>query len=246
MGERRRSLLSSFAEAGDVRPGAELHVSPAQRGQLGHPQPCVSGYGEKCPVTAPPPGVGVGRSEQGVDFVVVEERHHPRIRAFCWDGEHSGDEGTVLRVTVCSEPVEGVDRRESGVSCRDAVGALSLEVVEEPGDRGGVEVDEIELGGLPAGSVLGVAQQQAEGVAVGSDRARAGSALVDEISSEVLLDGCRQGRHDLRPVSWSTRRLAKSSSSGEADWYQYVAAGFACPRNVDRAGTLSSISPPSS
>jgi len=68
-----------------------------------------------------------------------------------------GDEGTVFRVTVCGEPVEGVDRRESGVSCRDAVGALGFEVLKKPSDQRRVEVDEIELGGFPAGSVLGVA-----------------------------------------------------------------------------------------
>ena len=75
---------------------------------------------------------------------------------------------------------EGADGGQPGVAGAGAVVALVFEVVEEGADQRGVQVGEVELGGLLAGPVAHEAQQQAPGVPVGGDGVRAGVALADQ------------------------------------------------------------------
>ena len=77
------------------------------------------------------------------------------------------------------EAEEGVDCGEAGVAAADAVAALVFEMVEEGADERGVEVGQIQLRGRFA-ELGGEAEQQPEGVAVGSDGVRAGAALVEQ------------------------------------------------------------------
>jgi hypothetical protein len=55
--------------------------------------------------------------------------------------------------------------------------ALVLEVIQERADQRCVEIVEVELAGLLAGSLVGESEKQAQRVAVGRDRVRAGVAL---------------------------------------------------------------------
>jgi hypothetical protein len=74
----------------------------------------------------------------------------------------------VLGVSQGGESEEGVDRREPGVEGAEAVVAIVLEVVEEPGDARGVEIIEIECSRLLAALVLGEGEQQPEGGEIGA------------------------------------------------------------------------------
>ncbi|WSV26459.1 hypothetical protein OG331_50805 [Streptomyces sp. NBC_01017] len=63
---------------------------------------------------------------------------------------------------------------------------------EERADQGGVEVGEVEVGGLFAGLLARIAKQQTDGVAVGDDGVAACLALVGEpVGEEALDEGCR-------------------------------------------------------
>jgi hypothetical protein len=76
-----------------------------------------------------------------------------------------------------------------------AVSAVVLEVVEERSDQRCVEVGEVQLAWLLASLLLGEGQEQAEGVAVGGDRAWAGVLLGHQPVGEPGLEGRREQRH---------------------------------------------------
>jgi hypothetical protein len=65
----------------------------------------------------------------------------------------------VLWVTVGGETEERVDSSQSGVPGGGGVAPLGLEVVQEAADELGVEVSEVQLGGVLAGLVPGVGEQ---------------------------------------------------------------------------------------
>jgi hypothetical protein len=67
----------------------------------------------------------------------------------------------------------GVNGRQPGVPGAGAVSPLPLEVVEEVADQRGVQVGDVEPGGLLPGACCGERQQQPPGVAIGGDGLRA-------------------------------------------------------------------------
>jgi hypothetical protein len=86
-----------------------------------------------------------------------------------------------------------VDRGEAVVAGRGAVTAPGFEVVEERPDERGVDIGDIEPRGRCAELLLGEAQQQAEGVAVGGDGVRAGPALGQPLGEVGLQDRGERG-----------------------------------------------------
>jgi hypothetical protein len=172
-------------------------------------------------VAAAEPGVAVGCCEQGVDFVVGEERHELALDAFGWDGEHPLDQRGVLGVAQRGVAEQRVNGSEAVVAGAHAVETFTLEVIEEGADRDGVEVLDGEFRGGLARLALGEAEQQPEGVAIGGDGVRAGPTLRDQALGEEALHDRGERAHGRAPVSAASKRAATSvSSSGAADRYQ--------------------------
>ena len=87
-------------------------------------------------------------------------------------------------------------------------------------DQRRVQIVEVQLKRLFAGLVLGEAQQQPEGVAVGGDGVRAGVALGDQTFGEERLHRRRERAHDGTPGNRSSLLLMTASNSGTACRYQ--------------------------
>src|ERR1035441_8256776 len=205
-GQWRAAFLSSFAQAPDVRSGAELHVLAAEPGQFRDSQAGLQRDGQ-----------------QRVGLFAVEERDDGPVEALGRYDEHPADECGVLGVAERGELEQRVDRRQPGVPGPGAVAALMLEVIEERRDERRAEICEVEPGGRYAGLLAGELQQEPERVPVGGDGVRAGSSLA---LGEERLQGGRQRGHDRVPADRSSRSAARAISSGAADRYQYVAAGL--------------------
>jgi hypothetical protein len=127
-----------------VGASAERHVLAAERGQLGDAQACLDGHEEESVVTpADPPG-GVWGVEEGRDLLLVEEFHDSTLEALARDREDPLAEQRVGRIREGDVAEEGVERREAGVAAASGVAALTLEVVQELAEEGGVEVGERE------------------------------------------------------------------------------------------------------
>src|SRR4051794_15720147 len=121
----------------------------------------------------------IGSTQEGVDFGAVEERHVGSIGPLWWYGKHSLDERGMLRVAEGSEPEHRVDGGQPGVAAADAVASGPLQVVEERGDGGRVEVVEVQLRGRLSLALLGEAEKEAERIPVGGDGVVAGPSLAD-------------------------------------------------------------------
>jgi hypothetical protein len=143
-GERGAPLLTSFAEAADVRPGSELDVSAAEPDEFGDPQPGLEGDEEQGVIAAADPSAAVGGGEKGGGLGSAEEAHLDAVGSFGRDGKHPLDERGVLGMAQGSEAEQRVHRGEPSVAGADGVAAPVLEMVEEGADEAGVEVFELQ------------------------------------------------------------------------------------------------------
>lgn len=223
--ERGHSLFAALAVDPDVGPGAEVDVVSAQGDEFGDPEPGLDGDDEEGVVASTAPSGLVGGGEQNVDLVGVEERDQGPVPAFGRDGQDAGDGVGVLGMPERGVAEQGPDGGEAGVAGGDAHASVVFEVGEQGADRRGVEVVEVQVGGLDAGGVGHPGEQQANGVAVGEHRVRAGVALTDEPFGEERLHGRRDPGH-CRSL-FSRRSQARASRSADADRYQYVHFGSA-------------------
>jgi hypothetical protein len=134
--------------------------------------------------------------------------------AFAGDGQHPGDERCVVGCPQGGAAEQEVDCRQSGVAGGHAVFSVGPQVLEEGADQWCVQVAEVQLGGVFAGVLEGVAQQQREGVPVGGHGVWAGQALGHQpVGEERLQDGSKD-RHGRARRLFSRRWAARASSSG--------------------------------
>ena len=94
------------------------------------------------------------------------------VGAFRWEPDPF-DVGGAFGMAQGSEPEQRANRGQPGVAGPNAVAPFVLEMVEEGGDRLGVELFEIKAGGSGAGLFGNEGVQQFEGVAVGGHGVRA-------------------------------------------------------------------------
>ena len=175
-------------------------------------------------VAAPGSGAGVGGSRQGLDFVAIQEVHRPTGAALARHGRDALRQSRMQRLVQGDVAEEGADRRQARVAGPCAVAALRLEMVREGPDEGGVQLAHGQVDRRFLQLPLGVADQQAERVAVACDGMRAGPELLPEAVGEERRQqpgevggGLDEG--PLRAVR-SSRRAASRSSSGSAVRYQ--------------------------
>src|SRR6202049_2565293 len=117
-----------------------------------------------------------------------------------------------------------MDGGQSRVSCPHGVSAITFEVVQERPDQGGVKVLEPKAGWGFAGLSFDETEQEAKGVSVSGDGVGARPALGHEPLGEERFECGGQRAHG---CSFAPRRAAaRASSSGAADKYQYVLAGW--------------------
>ena len=123
-----------------------------------------------------------------------------------------------------------MDGGQTAVAGADAVVAVPFEVIQEGAHQRSVEIGNIELPRLLVRPIGSIAEQEPDGVTVGSDGVRARAALPHQPVREERLECGSQPAHGLPPKRSSRRAAANSISSGAADKYQYVPAGLTCPK----------------
>ena len=136
----------------------------------------------------------------------------------------------MLGVTQGGVAKQRADRRQARVAGPDRVAALVLEVIQERADQRRLEIVDVEIAGRLVTVLGGECKQQADRVAVGGDRMRAGLSLGDQPIGEERLQRRREQAHLAPPSARSRRSAASPSSSGAACKYQYVDPGLTCPR----------------
>ena len=220
-GERNRSLFASLAFAEDAGAGAQGDVTAVQPGELGDPQTGLNSKQQQHLISPTLPSGPVRGGDEGVDLGRSQECQDPSVEPFRRNRQHPLDEHGVLRMAQRGIGEQRSDRCQANVSGPDAVVPASLEVGEERGDRGGVQIVPVEMGWCPSGLFVHKPEEQSQGVAVGRGGAWARLPLLGKPIGEEGLQCRRDQSHDRaadHAVSW--RAAARASSSGAADKYQ--------------------------
>ena len=97
-GERRDTLLPTFAAAAHVRTGVETHVGDPQAERLGDTQPRLRRQDEPCMVTSTESSRAVRGRQQSIDLVRGEEADIGALGPFGGNGEDALDQMRVLGV----------------------------------------------------------------------------------------------------------------------------------------------------
>jgi len=123
------------------------------------------------------PGCGIGRVEDGADFLHRKMPNQPLVMAFIGDGvdlPHLRQSGGQAKLHV---PDEGFNSGESSVARGGGVAALLLEVGEKIEDQRGIDLFKGDLRGLDPQPLAGKNEQEPKGVGVSLARVRTATLL---------------------------------------------------------------------
>ena len=223
--EGDNAVFPAFASDPDRAGFRTGQIASAETDDFGDTSPGVVHHGEQHPV----PSTGPRRVVRGIlDRLHLLARQVAKQRpgvALCRDGEHATSQWPGRRFPGCGVLHERAHGRQTGVAGARAIAPVGLEMVQERQDDRGVEVSQDDRRDWLAQVLREVGQQQPEGVAVGFDRARADTLLLDQATTEEVLDqGVEGGRHGTPPSSGaancSNRWPAMASNSGTPVRYQ--------------------------
>jgi hypothetical protein len=97
-------LLSAFAQAVDVRAGAQADVGAGECGEFGNPKAGLDSQDQQGMIAAPGPGRGVWGGEKCGGLGFGEVGDEPAIEAFGRDCQDALDHGRVLWMAQGGEP----------------------------------------------------------------------------------------------------------------------------------------------
>lgn len=106
----------------------------------------MNGEDEQGVVTSPLPGSVIWGSEQGIDLGSIEKGHQIAVEALLWNRQDPLNEVAQRGLAHRGEAEEGAYGGEPGIAGTRAVTSLLLEVVEEVGNEGCIQIGEEELG----------------------------------------------------------------------------------------------------
>ena len=142
------------------------------------------------------------------------------VEAFLRDGEDALDEGAMCWLADGGEAKERADGSEPRIARACRIAPILLDVVQEGGDKGRVDVCEKQVGRRLAQALLGEAKEKPEAVAVGGNGVGARLPLALEALDEECLEQGRQGGRGFAFQARSRRSPASVSNSGVAVRYQ--------------------------
>ena len=172
-----------------MRRGSELHVLAAQAREFGQAKPGAEGNDQQGVVAAAGPGGAIRGGCEDVHLLFREERPWNRGALLLGNGHHLSDGVGVFGMSVGGEAEERVDSGQTCVATSDGVVPVELEMVEKSCDQLGVQVGDVEVGGILSGLGASEGEHQPEGVPVGVDGVNAGAALTVEAVHKERLQG---------------------------------------------------------
>src|SRR5580658_4807055 len=140
LGQRRGPLFPSFAQATDMRTGAERYILLTQTGHFGQTQPSLHGQQEESVVALADPGLARRGGQQRLDFRSDQEVNEWSCVAFTGNGQHALNEGRMLRSLQRGIAEKGPDRRQSEVATTCTVGPLVFQFVQKGSNQGRAKI----------------------------------------------------------------------------------------------------------
>src|SRR5947208_3284974 len=122
-----------------------MHIHTGQPDEFGGTEPGLNAQEEHRMVTLAGPGGAVWAGQEGLNLGTSQKADEGSVEALGRNSEHSLDELGVLGVAKRGVAEQRMDRGQPGVAGPHTVAPLMLQMVEEAGDQGCVEVGDIEL-----------------------------------------------------------------------------------------------------
>ena len=212
-----------------MRAGPQHDIAPRETDQFGSPKACLDREQQQSMVAPPRPCRTIRSRQQRRHFLGIEERDRTLHIALVGHGEDTLAVQQPGRIGHRDEAEERSDGGEPGVAATSAITPRGLGVGEEVRDQIGVDVFDRQVDRRLFAASARISQQQPERIAIAGDRMSARLQLRAKPVGEEALDQRRQsdGVHcAISPPLAVARAIARSSSSGTASMYQYVAEGL--------------------
>src|SRR5713101_3420595 len=202
-----------------MRAVSKHYVLAAKSNQLRSSQAGLDGDKQEGAIAPADPRGSLRGGDERLDFRGSEELDGPALETFAWNGENPLAEKRKRGLGQSHVLEEAVDGRQPRVARTGAVSPPTLEVIEKLRQERRVEVFDGELRGRLVQVLICEAQQQTEGVAIGSDRMSAPAPLPNEAVHEETLQE-RLEAHNAISRRRISRSVASWSNSGTASMYQ--------------------------
>ena len=218
------AFFATLSDHVNVSTCTEHDVLACDPGHFRQTEPRLGCDQEEGVIAPTEPGGLIGGGEQRLDLRTREEMHLCPREALAGDGQHTLDLGGMFWRFERGISKEGVDGGEPQIPATYAQTSTLFQLIEKRPDQRGIDSLERQLRGRSVQPLLGKLQQQAEGIAVRTDRMRTGLALLHESLGEESFQQWSQvgrGRFHERPSQRLSRRdIAARINSGHALRYQ--------------------------
>lgn len=168
-GDRGASLLTTLPKATDISSYPDRDRSPVKPDQLGQAHSCLHGGQQQEVVSATEPGLPVWGGEDCVDLCPREKLDLALRSDLAWYREDTLDLAAIGRLFERQEAEEAPDCRQPKVEGRRTGMALQVQLVEERYHQLRIEVLQLQIGRMPAGSTMGELQEEFECIPIGGD-----------------------------------------------------------------------------
>jgi hypothetical protein len=143
--KRGAPFLAAFADASNMRAGAEHDVAAIKAGDLRKAQARLDREEQQHMIAAAQPACSIGRGEDRVDLRARQKMDLALLGKLAGDRENALYLSAACRLLESEKAEEGPYRRQSEVAGLGPDRAARFEIVEEGDYEGGIEIGEIEV-----------------------------------------------------------------------------------------------------
>src|ERR1035437_2177030 len=140
LSQRCTALLSPLALTADVSSCSGHNIATAEADEFRRSQACLEGNDEDDMVATPGPCGAIGRGQQRIHLLTIQELHRPPHIALARHGQDSLAMKHVRGLAHGHEPEEGPDCGKTDIAAAGAITAFAFDVGEEVAHNGGVYI----------------------------------------------------------------------------------------------------------
>ena len=227
--QRQDTFLSAFAPQMECAARSQHYVRHARSHDFRDASAGVVHGSEEGTVSFAAPGIGVGRVQNRIEFLVCQEVEHSLVGTFGWDGQQSVEITGECRLSPLQVFGECPNCRQPEVARRVTVLSRVLQIVEEVHDVLSREVSDRDVLGCDLVLLLKIPQESTQCVAIRPHGVETALSLLRQVLCQEELEVSGDIRfdwlHDRPPFRgwrvWASKRLAQCSSrAGTALRYQ--------------------------
>jgi hypothetical protein len=183
-GERYTTFFATLSDYTNVSTCTDRDIIAFQPSHFGLAQSRLRCHQKEGVITPAKPGALIGRGEQRLDLWTGEEMHLGPREALAGDSQHALDLSGMFRHFERDISKEGVNGSQPQIPAAGTQTSMLLQMIEKRHDQWGIDRLEGQLRRRGVQPLVGKLQQQAEAIAIRTDRMRTGLPLLHETLGE--------------------------------------------------------------